>query len=62
MKIEWTKDFREFVALLNAHRVKYVLLGGYAVAWHGYPRFTKDIDFFVERSTENAAALIRVRG
>jgi hypothetical protein len=39
MKLEWTKDIREFVALLNAQGVKYVLLGGYAVAWHGYPRF-----------------------
>lgn len=60
MKLEWTKDFRDFVALLNQHGVKYVLLGGYAVAWHGYPRFTKDIDFLVERSRENAEALVRV--
>ena len=36
MKIEWTKDFREFVALLNAHRVKYVLLGGYRATWMPY--------------------------
>jgi hypothetical protein len=51
------KDIREFVALLNAHGVKYVIGGGYAVVWHGYPRFTGDIDFLVERSAANAAAL-----
>jgi Nucleotidyl transferase AbiEii toxin, Type IV TA system len=60
--MELTKDFREFVALLNAHGVKYVLVGGYAVAWHGHPRFTKDIDFFVERSVENARAIVTVLG
>lgn len=60
MKLEWTKEFRDFVALLNQHGIKYVLLGGYAVAWHGYPRFTKEIDFLVERSRENAEALVRV--
>lgn len=55
-----TKDFLEFVRLLNRHGVKYVLIGGYAVGWHGHPRVTKDIDFFVERSPENAAAILRV--
>ena len=54
------KDSREFIALLNAHSVKYVIVGGYAVAWHGYPRFTGDVDLFVECSPANAAALARV--
>ncbi len=53
MKLGWRNDFREFAGWWNEDRVKYVLLGGYAVAWHGHPRFTKDIDFFVERSPEN---------
>jgi hypothetical protein len=55
-----SKDLREFVALLNSTRVKYLLVGGHAVAWHGYPRFTGDIDFFVESSVENATRLERV--
>ena len=38
------KDFREFIELLNAHNVKYLIVGGYAVAFHGYPRYTKDLD------------------
>jgi hypothetical protein len=60
MKLELTTDFRDFVALLNDLDVKYVLVGGYAVAWHGHPRFTKDIDFFVERSHANAERLLQV--
>lgn len=59
MKLEWTKEFREFVASLHAEGVKYVLVGGYAVAWHGYPRFTKDMDFFVERSPSNAERILK---
>ena len=37
------KDFREFIKLLNAHKVKYLIVGGYAVTIHGYPRYTNDI-------------------
>ena len=55
-----SKDLREFVALLNSTRVNYLLVGGHAVAFHGYPRFTGDIDFFVEISPENAARLDQV--
>ncbi len=54
------KDFREFIALLNSENVRYVIVGGYAVAFHGYPRFTGDIDFFVEATAENAVRLMRV--
>jgi predicted nucleotidyltransferase len=50
-------DFRDFIQLLNRHRVKYVVVGGYAVAFHGYSRYTGDIDFFVENSRRNAEAL-----
>ncbi len=38
------KDFREFIKLLNSNNVKYLVVGGYAVAFHGYPRYTKDMD------------------
>lgn len=52
------EDLREFVALLNALDVRYVIVGAFAVAYHGYPRFTGDIDIFVERSHENARRLL----
>ncbi len=39
-------DFRDFLKLLNSHRVEYLLIGGYAVCYHGYYRNTGDIDFF----------------
>ena len=45
MKLD--KNLREFIALLNAHGVEFLVVGGHAVAFHGYPRFTGDIDFFV---------------
>ena len=55
-----SKDLREFIALLNSTSVKYVLVGGHAVAFHGYPRFTGGVDFFVERSAENASRIEHV--
>ena len=53
-------DLREFIELLNSHDVTYVVVEGYAVAYHGYPRATGDIDFFVELSPANARRLITV--
>jgi predicted nucleotidyltransferase len=44
----------EFIALLNSHKVEFVVIGGHAVAYHGHPRFTGDIDFFVRPTTANA--------
>ena len=40
-------DLKEFIALLNSHGVEYILVGGHAVAYHGHPRFTGDIDFLI---------------
>ena len=54
------RDFRDFIGLLNARRVRYLVVGGYAVAYHGYPRTTGDIDIFVELSPRNAAAMVEV--
>jgi len=48
------KDFKEFIALLNKNNVKYLVVGGYALAFHGYPRYTKDIDFWVWVDKKNA--------
>jgi predicted nucleotidyltransferase len=53
------RDFREFVASLNASRVRFLVVGGYAVAFHGHPRYTKDIDIWVEREPANAERLLR---
>ena len=52
MKIE--KDYEEFVELLNKHEVKYCIIGSYALAFHARPRYTKDIDFLIDISPENA--------
>ena len=54
------KDLREFVELLNALKVRYIVVGAFAVAYHGYPRYTADIDLFIERSNENAGRLVQV--
>lgn len=51
-------DFKEFIQLLNANQVNYLIIGGYAVAIHGHPRYTKDIDIWVEMSSENADKII----
>jgi hypothetical protein len=52
MKVE--KDFKEFIELLNKNDVRYLVVGGYAVAYHSIPRFTKDIDFFIEPTKDNS--------
>src|SRR5205085_9504808 len=50
-------DFKEFIQSLNDNNVHYLVVGGYAVALHGYPRYTKDIDLWIERTEENAERL-----
>jgi hypothetical protein len=50
----------EFIGLLNSHRVEYLVVGGHAVAFHGHPRFTGDIDFFIRPTPENADRLLQV--
>ncbi len=53
------EDFKEFIALLNANEVKYLVVGGYAVAFHGHPRYTKDLDFWIWADPDNAERLIK---
>jgi hypothetical protein len=48
------QDFKEFLRLLNAHRVEYLVIGGYAVAHYGYPRPTADFDVWIALSPTNA--------
>lgn len=52
-------DFREFIELLNRNDVKYLVVGGYALAFHGYPRYTKDIDIWLWISEENANSIVK---
>lgn len=54
------EDFLDFIRLLDAHEVAYLIVGGYAVAIYGFPRYTGDIDFFIAIEPENARRLIRV--
>jgi predicted nucleotidyltransferase len=54
MKFKLEKDFLDFIKLCNEHNVRYLVIGGYAVGVHGYPRYTKDIDIAVEVTEENA--------
>lgn len=56
------KDFREFIELLNSNKVKYLVLGGYAIAFHGHPRYTKDLDIWLELSEENALNVMNALG
>lgn len=56
MKVE--KDFEEFIALLNKHEVQYVIVGAFAVSFHAQPRFTGDIDFFIDNSSANIQSLL----
>jgi predicted nucleotidyltransferase len=51
-------DFKEFIQSLNDNQVRYLIIGGYAVALHGYPRYTKDVDIWIEMSVENAERLL----
>ena len=50
-------DFKELFQLLEEHDVDYMIVGGYALAFHGFPRFTQDIDIFFELSLQNVARL-----
>lgn len=52
-------DFQEFLLALNKNEVKYVLVGGYSVIYHGFPRTTGDIDIFVEVSKNNYDKLVQ---
>lgn len=54
------RHFQEFIELLESHGVKYVVVGGYAVGLHGFPRYTGDLDVFIAISEENAGRLFSV--
>jgi hypothetical protein len=57
--MEVQQDFRDLFALLNEHKVEYLIVGGYALAFHGAPRYTGDIDILVRQHPENAQRILR---
>lgn len=57
MKVE--KDYEELFVLLNKYKVKYCIIGAYAVAFYAKPRYTKDIDILIEPSVENSEKIIK---
>jgi hypothetical protein len=58
--MEIPNDFRELLELFNAHKVEYLVVGGYALAFHGAPRVTGDIDLFVRPTSGNAERILSV--
>ena len=60
MEIKLANDFKEFLKLLNLYHVEYLLIGGYAVSYHGYPRATNDLDIWVAGHPNNAERLVQV--
>ena len=58
--MELFPDFKELLRLFNSNRVEYLVVGGYALAWLGAPRFTGDLDLYIKPSEENAECVLRV--
>ena len=58
--IHLPQDFKEFLRLLNAHNVEYLLIGGYAVGYFGYPRATADMDIWIAMNPVNAEKIVTV--
>ena len=52
------KDFKEFIQLLNSRNVEYLIVGGYALAAHGHPRYTGDIDIWIDRTEKNISLVL----
>lgn len=59
-KLKIETDFVDFIKLCNKYEVEYLVIGGYAVSIHGYPRSTKDFDICIKISEENAMKMVRV--
>ena len=53
------KDLREFIECLNSNEVEDLVVGAFAVSWHGFPRYSGDIDFLVRPSAANAERMVR---
>lgn len=58
--IRLPKDFSEFLKLLNSKQIEYLVIGGWAVGYYGYPRATGDMDIWISRKKENAVKIVEV--
>ncbi len=58
--IRLPQDFKDFLRLLNSNKVEYLVIGGYAVSYYGYPRATGDIDIWVAVDSQNAQRMVDV--
>jgi len=56
--MEAQKDFSDLLALFNGHKVNYLIVGAHALAFHGAPRYTGDMDVFVQPSPVNAKTVL----
>ena len=54
-----SRDLREFIECLNSNEVEYLVVGALAVSWHGFPRYSADIDFPIRPSHANAVRVLR---
>jgi hypothetical protein len=59
VKMELKHDFRNFIQLLNTYQIEYMVAGGFAVALYGYPRYTGDIDIWINPTPQNATILMQ---
>jgi len=60
MEITIPNDFKELLELLNLHKIDYIIVGAYALALHGHPRFTGDLDIYVKPDIQNASQVVSV--
>jgi predicted nucleotidyltransferase len=60
MALKLHQDFKDFLKLLNSNKVKYLLIGGYAVGFHGYPRATADLDLWIQMGKSNSQKIVKV--
>jgi len=58
MELPLPPDFKEFLLLLNSEKIEYLVVGGYAVSFHGYPRPTGDLDIWVAIHIDTASKLV----
>ncbi len=56
--LELSRDLRELLKCFLSHDVRFLIIGGHAVSYHGYPRFTKDLDLWIDRSEDNAVRVV----
>lgn len=59
MAIKLPPDFKDFLRYLNSHNVDYLVIGGFAVGFHGYPRTTSAIDIWIRKTPENAERVVK---